>query len=44
MIQAAGSIVKHSGNVFLKIVAGLKKLELYLGIRRKIYELILVSD
>ncbi|MBT9139231.1 MAG: hypothetical protein DDT31_01813 [Syntrophomonadaceae bacterium] len=39
MIQVAGRIVKHSGSVFLKIAAGLEKLELYLGIRRKIYEL-----
>ena len=44
MIQVAGRIVKHSGSIILKIAAGLEKLELYLGIRQRIYELSLAAD
>jgi hypothetical protein len=44
MIQVAGRIVRHSGNVMLKIAAGMEKVELFLGIRRRIYELSLNPD
>jgi len=44
MIQVAGRIVKHSGSLILKIAAGMEKLELFLGIRRRIYELSLAPD
>lgn len=44
MIQVAGRIVKHAGVVTLKISAGMEKLELFLGIRRRIYEMNLASD
>jgi hypothetical protein len=44
MIQVAGRIVKHAGSITLKIAAGMEKLELFLGIRRKIYELSLAFD
>ncbi len=44
MIQVAGRIVKHSGSIILKIAAGMEKLELFLGIRRRIFELNLSAD
>lgn len=44
MIQVAGRIVKHSGSLILKIAAGMEKLELFLGIRQRIYELSLAPD
>ncbi len=44
MIQVAGRIVKHAGIVTLKIASGMEKLELFLGIRQRIYELNLASD
>lgn len=43
MIQVAGRIVKHSGSITLKIVACREKLELFVGIRKKIFELNLAS-
>lgn len=44
MIQVAGRIVKHSGSVMLKIAVGMETLELFLGIRRRIYEMSLAAD
>jgi len=44
MIQVAGRIVKHSGSIILKIAAGIEKLELFLEIRRRIYELNLAAE
>lgn len=44
LIQVAGRIVKHAEVVTLKIASGREKLELFLGIRRRIYELHLASD
>jgi hypothetical protein len=44
MIQVAGRIVKHSGSIILKITARLEKLELFLGIRRRIFELNLAAE
>lgn len=44
MIQVAGRIVKHAGKVILKIAADMKKLELFQGIRQKIFELKPVFD
>jgi hypothetical protein len=44
MIQVAGRIVKHSGSIILKIAAGMEKLELFLGIRQRIFELNLATD
>jgi len=39
MIHVAGRIVKHSGGITLKIASGIEKLELFAGIRQKIFEL-----
>ncbi len=44
MIQVVGRIVKHSRSVFLKIASGVEKLKIYMGIRRKVYELSLAFD
>lgn len=44
MIQVAGRIVKHSGSIILKITDGLEKLELFLGIRWRIFELNLAAE
>lgn len=44
MIQVAGRIVKHSGSIFLKLAADIEKLELFRGIRRRIFEMSLVGD
>jgi Transposase DDE domain group 1 len=39
MVQVAGRIVKHAGEVVLKLMIDLEKLELFRGIRRKSFEL-----
>ena len=44
IIQVAGKIVKHSGSITLKIACGIEKLELFMGIRQKIFELDLASE
>jgi len=44
LIQVAGRIVKHSGNIFLKLAADVEKLELFKGIRKNIFEMKLVLD
>lgn len=44
MIQAASRIVKHSGIITLKLAACREKLELFVGIRQKIFELKLASE
>jgi hypothetical protein len=44
MIQVAGRIVKHAGEVVLKLMIDLEKLELFQGIRKKSFELSVCSD
>jgi hypothetical protein len=44
MIQTAGRIVKHSGNIFLKLAVDVAKLELFNGIRNSIFEMSLAFD
>jgi hypothetical protein len=44
MVQVAGRIVKHAGEVVLKLMIGLEKLELFQGIRRKSFELSVCPD
>ena len=44
MVQVAGRIVKHAGQVVLKLMTDLKKLELFRGIRKKSFELSLCPD
>ena len=44
MIEVAGRIVKHAKSIALKLAAGIEKLELFKGIRGKIFELSLVFD
>jgi len=39
MMQVAGRIVKHAGEVVLKLMIDLEKLELFRGIRKKSFEL-----
>lgn len=39
MVQVAGRIVKHAGEVVLKLMIDLEKLELFQGIRKKSFEL-----
>jgi hypothetical protein len=39
MVQVAGRIVKHAGEVVLKLMIDLEKLELFRGIRKKSFEL-----
>jgi hypothetical protein len=44
MVQVAGRIVKHAGEVVLKLMIDLEKLELFRGIRKKSFELSLCPD
>jgi hypothetical protein len=44
MVQVAGRIVKHAGEVVLKLMTDLEKLELFRGIRKKSFELSLCPD
>jgi hypothetical protein len=44
MVQVAGRIVKHAGEIVLKLMIDLEKLELFKGIRRKSFELSLCPD
>jgi hypothetical protein len=44
MVQVAGRIVKHAGEVVLKLMIDSEKLELFRGIRRKSFELSLCPD
>ncbi len=44
MLQVAGRIVKHAGEVVLKLMIDLEKLELFREIRKKTFELGLCSD
>jgi hypothetical protein len=44
MVQVAGRIVKHAGEVVLKLMIDLEKLELFQGIRKKSFELSLCPD
>jgi len=44
MVQIAGRIVKHAGQLVLKLKTDLERLELFRGIRKKSYELSLCPD
>jgi len=44
MVQVAGRIVRHAGEIILKLMVDLGKLELFRGIRKKSYELSLCPD
>jgi hypothetical protein len=44
MVQVAGRIVKHAGEVILKLMIDLEKLELFKGIRRESFELSLCPE
>lgn len=44
MVQVAGRIVRHAGEVILKLMIDLEKWELFQGIRRKSFELSLCPD
>jgi hypothetical protein len=44
MVHVAGRIVKHAGEVVLKLMIDLQKLELFRGIRKKAFELSLCPD
>jgi hypothetical protein len=44
MVQVAGRIVKHAGEVVLKLMVDLEKLELFRGMRKKSFELSLCPD
>jgi len=44
MLQVAGRIVKHGGQVVLKLMVDLEKLELFRGIRKRSFELSLCPD
>jgi len=44
MVQVAGRIVKHAGEVVLKLMIDLEKLELFRGIRKKTFALSLCPD
>ena len=44
MVQVAGRIVKHAGEMILKLMIDLEKLEWFQGIRRKSFELSLCPD
>lgn len=39
LVQVAGRIIKHAGSIILKLATDLKKLELFNGIRKRVYEL-----
>lgn len=44
MVQVAGRIVKHAGEIILKLAVDIKKLELFKDIRKKAFELSLCPD
>jgi len=44
MVQVAGRIIRHAGEVVLKLMIDLGKSELFRGIRKKAYELSLCPD
>jgi hypothetical protein len=44
MVQVAGRIVRHAGEIVLKLMVDFGKLELFRGIRKKSYELSLCPD
>ena len=44
IVQVAGRIVKHAGEVVLKLMIDLEKLERFRGIRKKGFELSLFPD
>ena len=44
MVQVAGRIVKHAGEVVLKLMIDFEKLELFQGVRKKSFELSVCPD
>jgi hypothetical protein len=44
MVQVAGRIVKHSGQLVLKLMVDVETLKLFRGIRKKVFELSLCAD
>jgi len=44
MVQVAGRIVKHAGEIVLKLMIDLEKLELFQGIRKRSFELSICPD
>ena len=44
MVQVAGRIVRHAGEIILKLAVDIKKLELFRGIREKVFEFSLCAD
>lgn len=44
MVQVAGRIVKHAGEIILKLVVDIKRLELFKEIRKRAFELSLCPD
>jgi len=44
MVQVAGWIVRHAGEIVLKLMIDLEKLELFRGIRKKCFELSMCPD
>jgi len=44
MVQVAGRIVKHAGEMVLKVMIDPEKLELFKGIRKKSFELSVCPD
>lgn len=44
IVQVAGRIVKHAGNIILKLAVDIKKLELFRGIRERAFQLSLCPD
>lgn len=44
MVQVAGKIIRHAGNIILKLSLDAKRLELFKGIRQRCFELSLCPD
>ena len=44
MVQVAGRIVRHAGEIILKLAVDIKKLELFRGIREKVFKFSLCAD
>ncbi|MBI5748030.1 MAG: IS1380 family transposase [Nitrospinae bacterium] len=44
MVQVAGRIVRHAGEIILKLAVDIKKLELFRGIRERVFEFSLCAD
>ena len=44
MVQVAGRIVRHAGDIILKLAIDIQRLEMFKGIRKKIFELSFCFD